>query len=988
MTDVEPELKQAPKTKPVSVSDLANVYSFQSQFGTTKLGEQAMIEDKLNSMTIDEKIGQLFWIDVWSNTGRGKINEAKKLIKDYHVGGILWFRDTKKNTSPRQQVLYTNELQKASKYPLIVSIDGEWGPNMRLDSTVQYPRQLTLGAISDNRLVYDFGLEVGKQLKQMGVHFNFAPVVDVNNNPNNPVINDRSFGEDKYNVADKGIAYMNGMHDAGILCTAKHFPGHGDTDTDSHYDLPVINHDRTRLYDTELYPFRQLINNRLSGIMVAHLNIPALDNTLNRPTTLSPAVVTSLLKHELGFDGLIVTDAMNMQGVAKYYPSGRAEVEALKAGNDILLYARDIPTSINAIKAAISQGELTEYRIDESVRKVLAAKRWLGILDEVQEIPTTGVVDFLNRPTAQTLNEKLREHSITLVNNLDYQLPFTDLSTYSFASVGISNGRKTPFQESLTPYAPMSHFAISTNASTADYQKLLGQLANHNKVVVGLENKSRFLRSGFGISEATKSFLQQLESQGKLVLTVFGNPYSLQYFENYKTVICAFDDHEYSQKAAAEAIFGVIGFKGKLPVGVKNIPVGAGHFSQGNTRLEYGKPENFGLTKGSFYKIDSIANSAVRTGATPGCVVLIAKDNQVIYQQAYGYHTYRKRRSTQIDDLFDLASITKIAASMPVIMKAYDEGAIRTDQTLKELLPELSTTNKANMPVAEVLNHTSGLKSWIPFYITTVKDKKPTSSLYRPTPAQGYKQVAKNLYIKQNYERDSMLLKISAADNNRRGRYVYSDLGYYYFKEYFERRYQKPFANHLSETFYSRVGFPSLTYNPLEKFSSTRIVPTEKDDYFRNQELQGYVHDMGAAMQGGVGGHAGLFGTANDLAIYMQLLLNHGTYGGVQYFNPSTIDYFTRRYNSNSRKGLGFDKPELDPNKTGPTSKLASADSFGHTGFTGTFTWADPQNDLIVIFLSNRTYPTMTNRKLLTQNVRPKIQEEAYLLFRDKSFVP
>lgn len=972
------------ESKPNTVAELTQLYGYHSKFNVEKLGERAEIEDRLAKMTIDEKIGQLFWINVNSNDGRGEIDRAKRLVKDYDVGGIIWFRNTKKSTSPTKQVAYTNELQRASKYPLIVSIDGEWGPNMRLDSTIRYPRQLALGAISDNQLIYDFGLEVGKQMKQLGVHFNFAPVVDVNNNPNNPVINDRSFGEDKYNVADKGVAYMNGMHDAGILCTAKHFPGHGDTDTDSHLDLPIINHDLYRLNDIELYPFKQLIQARLSGVMIAHLSVPALDNTVNRPTTLSPEVVTQLLQNELGFDGLIMTDALNMQALAKFYPSGRAEVEALKAGNDILLYSRDAPTGINAIKAALNTGEITEDRIDTSVRKILSAKRWLGILDEVQQLPTAGVTDFLNRREAVQLNQKLREKSITLVNNLDNKLPYRDLSTYNIATVAIDDGKTIPFQDAIFPYAKMDHYTISARASDSEYQALFNKLASYNQVIVGLVNQSSYARRQFGISQAQRTFLSQLEGQNKLVLNVFGNPYSLQYFENYRNLICAYDGGPATQKAAAEALFGAIGYAGNLPVAVNSIPLGAGYLTQGNKRLRYTSPEALGLESNAFYRIDSIANAAITSRAAPGCVVLIAKDNQVVYQKAFGYHTYNKQRRTRTTDLFDLASITKIAGSMPMIMKEYEQGDLNIYQPISDLIPELRSTNKANFPVAEILNHTSGLKSWIPFYKSTVnKSNKPLPNIYRTSPSNGYVQVAKNLYIKKNYEKDSMLLQIQQAANNARGRYVYSDLGFYFFKNYFEDKYQKPYDEYLNENFISRVGFPSLLYNPLDRFPVTSIIPSEKDNYFRNQEIRGYVHDMGAAMQGGIGGHAGLFGTANDIAIYMQLLLNKGSYGDVQYYQPSTIDTFTRKYNNNSRKALGFDKPELNPNRSGPTAPSASADSFGHTGFTGTFTWADPQNDLVVIFLSNRTYPTMENRKLLTLNVRPKIQEEAYRIFRE-----
>ena len=936
--------------------------------------EDEEIENHLAQMTIDEKIGQLFWVPVFSNKGSAEIERAKKLIQTYHIGGITWFRDVNKSSSPTLQLQYTNQLQQASKYPLVVSIDGEWGLNMRLDSTVAFPRQLTLGAIGDNNKIEEFGEEVGYHMKRLGIHVNFAPVVDVNNNPNNPVINDRSFGEDIYNVANKGLAYMRGMHNAGILCSAKHFPGHGDTSTDSHHDLPVIAHDKNRLDSLELYPFKQLIQNRIGLVMVAHLNMPAFDNRPNRPTTLSKAVVTDLLQTQLGYDGLVITDALNMQGVAKYFPSGKAEVEALKAGHDILLYTADVPPAVAAIKNALNSGEITEDRINKSVRKILYAKQWLGILDTAPQPSTSNVVADVTRSEAQLLNQQLHEEAVTLVRN-QMQLPFGVLSGKRFATVAIKNGGQSEFQSQLGKFATMQHFSISPSASQSEYNALYAKLANYNSVFVGLFNGSRYARKQFGISSASRTFIQQLQNDNKLSLSVFGNPYSIEYFTNVQTLSVGYDDSVEAQRAMAQALFGAIPFKGSLPVGVSGSPQGTGLLTQGNLRIKYTIPEELGFHASDFYQVDSIALDAIKTGATPGCEVLIAKNGKVVYNKAYGYHTYKKKQPNAIGDIYDLASITKIAASMPAIMQAYEQGFISTNQRLADLEPLLSSSNKNYMQVGEILNHTSGLKSWIPFYKSTLTDNGDLNFLYKRSPASGYVQVANNVYIKETYEVDSMLYRIKEAPNNQRGRYVYSDLGYYFFKHYLETLHQKPFEDLLDEQFYNKVGFPSLTYNPLQKFSVSQVVPTEEDDYFRKQRLQGYVHDMGAAMQGGVGGHAGLFGSTNDLAMYMQLLLNKGSYGGVQYFKPETIEYFTRRFNSNSRKALGFDKPELDPNKIGPTCYYVSADSFGHTGFTGTFVWADPYNDILFVFLANRTYPTMNNRKLISNDVRSKMQE-------------
>lgn len=940
----------------------------------TQKEDSSIIDQQLSQMTLDEKIGQLFWMAAFCNKGEAEINRVKSLVKNEYVGGVTWFRDTKRKTSPTLQLKYTNQIQNVAKYPVIFSIDGEWGLNMRLDSTVQFPRQLALGAINNQYTIEEFGEEVGRQMKRMGIHVNFAPVIDVNNNPNNPVINDRSFGENKHNVVAKGIAYMQGMHKAGILATAKHFPGHGDTDTDSHLALPVLHHDRYRLETVEMYPFQQLIQNRIGAVMVAHLNVPSLDATPNRPTTLSKYVVTDLLQGQYGFDGLVITDALNMQGIAKYYGSGRAEVEALKAGNDILLYSQNVKTGINAVKKAVQSGELTEERINKSLRKILAAKRWLGILQKAQNISTQHVVADLTQQKVKNLNQKLHNEAITLVQNAK-QLPFSDMSNVSIATVGIDNGRATVFQKSLAPYAEMQHFSISSTATSAQFAALHQKLKQFNTVLVGLNTKSRYKRKNFGITAAQKAFIQQLNQEGKLVLSVFGNPYSLENFTNIQTLICGYNTSAEAQKAVAEGIFGAVGFQGTLPVGVTGFPEGSGHFTQGNLRLQYSSLEQFGLKKNALHAVDSLAKAAIRMRATPGCQILIAKDNQVIYRKSFGYFTYNKKRKVKNTDLYDIASITKIAGSMPLVMQSYEQGFLGMQTKIVDMEPALRGGNKDGMKLGEVLNHTSGLRSWVPFYKKTLTKKGNLNAMYSTTPKNGYQQVAKSIYLPKTYEIDSMMYHIRESENNDYGRYVYSDLGYYIIKNYMERTYGEPFEELLNKQFIQKMGFPSMTYNPLNRFPISRIVPSENDTYYRKQVVRGYVHDMGAAMQGGVGGHAGLFATTNDLAMYMQLLLNKGSYGGVQYFQPETIQYFTKRYNYNSRKALGFDKPELDPDRSSPTCYYVSADSFGHTGFTGTYAWADPQNNIIFIFLSNRTYPSMKNRKLIKENIRTKMQE-------------
>ncbi len=940
------------------------------------------VETKLAEMTVEEKIGQLFMSAVYTNKGPAEVKRAKALVKDYHLGGVALFRDSKKTSSPTQQVAFTNDLQAQARIPLMVSIDAEWGLDMRLDSTVQFPRQLTLGAIQDDQYIYNMGFEIGRQCKRMGIHMNFAPVVDVNNNPNNPVINDRSFGENMFQVANKGTAYMRGLHDAGVLATAKHFPGHGDTDKDSHLTLPQINHDRRRIDSLEFYPFRQMIENRLGAMMIAHLNIPALDPSPNRPSTLSTPIVTGVLRNEMGFDGLIITDALNMKGVTNTFPPGTIEVEAIKAGNDILLFSVDVPKAFQAIKSALQTGEITESRIDASVRKILYAKRWLGILENVATSNPQHVTDDINQGSVKLLKQQLHEKSITLVKNDDLKLPLSDLSKLKIATVSINDGKLTPFQSTLDNYAPMTHFSVSASDSEVSYNNLLKRLEGYNMVLVGLVNQSRYSSRGYGISLATKTFLRQLNDQNKLVLSVFGNPYSIENFVNYRTVICGYDGAAEAQKAAAEAIMGVIGFEGRLPVAAGYLPVNYGNITTGNMRIKHAQPYEIGLEDHAFYKLDSIAKAAISIKATPGCQLLVAKDNKIVYHKAFGHHTYSRKRRVQLNDVYDVASITKISSTLPALMFGYERGVFHPEDQLQQHLFITKGSNKANMKIAEVLNHTSGLKSWIPFYTSTLTEDGKLNNLYARTKSSGKDiEIAKGMYLQSNYPKDSMMMKILKADNNPRGRYVYSDLGYYLFQHMLEEQYSQPLEEFVERTFYQPLGMSTMGYNPTKRFPLNKIVPTEKDEYWRNQLVHGYVHDMGAAMQDGVGGHAGVFSNANDLAIYMQMLLNKGTYGGQKYFEPSTIEYFTRRYSQKSRRGLGFDKPETDRNKIGPTSESTPASAFGHTGFTGTCAWADPENNLIFIFLSNRVHPTMDNKKLITEDIRPQIQEAIYEVF-------
>ena len=936
------------------------------------------VENTFNSLTEDQRIAQLFMIRAHSDKGPDHINKVTKLVRDYQVGGLCFFQGT-----PEKQAELTNKYQQLSKVPLMISMDAEWGLGMRLkSSTISFPHNLALGAIQNNNLLYDMGLEVARQCRRLGVHVNFAPVVDINNNKDNPVINYRSFGEDRYNVASKSYMYMKGMQDGNLMACAKHFPGHGDTNVDSHYDLPVIQHNRARLDSIEMFPFRVLAQHGMQSMMIAHLHVPAIDPTTNRPTTLSPRAVNEILKQEIGFDGLIFTDGLGMKGVTKHYRAGEVEAKALVAGNDILLLPQDVPAALKEIKNYIASGELSEADVNESVRRVLRAKYDLGI-SEPQRVATTNLRTDLNTPAAQVLKRKLIDNSLTLVRNDQQIAPIEDIDNKKITVLSIGENARTPFQNTLAKYGEFTQMNIGKEISGSQSTRLLQQFKSQDLVIVSLHDMSSRSSKNFGITSSTRNFLEKLGQQNKTLLVVFGNPYSLEYFDNLNNILLAYDEDEIVQESAAQAIFGATGINGRLPVTASP----RSHFNAGVTtnplfRFGYDIPESVGLNSMVLNQIDDLAKDAIATKATPGCVVLVAKDNKIVFHRAYGHHTYSKRTKTQKDDIFDLASITKIAAGTLSAMKLYEEGNINIYQPMSTYVPELQNTDKRDLVIYDIMAHKAGLKPWIPFFEQTVSGSKrnprPSSKIYKKQVNGNYfVPVTSKLFMLSSF-RDTMWNQIFRSPLRVNKNYKYSDLGFYLVDRMVKNKSGMTLDQYADKNFYQPLGLSNTSFNPWKKYPIQRIVPTEEDKYWRRQRVQGYVHDMGAAMLGGVSGHAGLFSTTTDLAVIMQMLLNGGYYGGRQFLQPGTVQTFTTRHSGDTRRGIGFDMRELDPSRSQNMSSLASANTFGHLGFTGTCVWTDPDENLIYIFLSNRTYPSMRNNKLGRDDYRPRIQDVIY----------
>jgi beta-glucosidase-like glycosyl hydrolase/CubicO group peptidase (beta-lactamase class C family) len=929
------------------------------------------VRKKFRKLSKDERIAQLMVIRAHSNLGADHVKEVTDLIRKYNVGGLCFFQG-----GPVRQAQLTNMYQSIAKTPLMIAIDGEWGLGMRLDSVINYPRQLMMGAVPDAKLIYEFGLAVGEQCRRMGIQVNYAPDVDINNNPQNPVINDRSFGEDKYKVALYGVQYMKGMQDVGVMASAKHFPGHGDVSVDSHADLPIINKSRAQLDSLELYPFREMIKAGVGSMMIAHLSIPSIDTTTNLPTSLSSKNVMGILRNELGYQGISFTDALEMQGVAKFFPKGDASVMSLIAGNDMLCLPGDIPGSIAKVRQAIDEGKLSWEDINARVKKVLLAKYHLGLHD-LKPIGTTNLVNDLNAKTA-AIKTRLSAEALTLLRRNNSSL--LPLKANKIAYVGIGISKANAFATRLQNDFKADLFFFGNKETSARAEEIKTALRGYDAVVVGMHAYSRRPANQYGISEATMKLLQDLQ-QNNSITFVFGNPYAIQYICQSQNLVACYEDDETTQLAAADLLLGKIQPVGKLPVTVcDNFHFGDGIFY--SSYFPAASPESVGMKSDILKRIDSIANNAVDSAAAPGMVVLVAKDGKVVYNKAFGYTNSDHAEAMRTDMVFDLASVTKISATTVAVMKLYEEGKIDLEKTLGDYLPWVNGSDKSGLKLKDILLHQAGLNPFIPFYREVIDTAtglpKPQYFAVRPEAGFSYR-VAEGLYLRNDWN-DTLYARILKSKLTKQGAYVYSDNDFIFLGKIVEAVSGQPLNEYVHNTFYAPLGMTTTTYRPREIMPLSQIIPTEVEQHFRRQQMHGDVHDEGAAMFGGVAGHAGLFSNAYDLAKLYQMLLNGGELNGTRLLQKSTIDKFTAYSSNTSRRGLGFDKPEKDnaTRKEAYPSRSVSAETFGHTGFTGTCVWVDPKYNLVYIFLSSRVTPTRNNTKFGRMNVRPNVQEVIY----------
>lgn len=945
------------------------------------LPENAWADSTLRTMTLDEKIGQFFMIATFSNRNEAYYQSVDRLIRDYHLGGLIFFQG-----GPYRQAVLTNRYQTQSKVPLFIGIDAEWGLGMRLDSTMIFPKQMVLGAIRNDSLIYRMGDEIGQHCHRLGIHINFAPVSDINSNPDNPVIGFRSFGEDRDNVTRKAIAYTKGLQRNRVIATAKHFPGHGDTDADSHYTLPVVTHSSEQLRDIDLYPYRRLIADSLMGVLTGHLYVPVLDNTPQLATSLSEKVVTGLLRNQMGFRGLVFTDAMNMKGVLKTGKAADVNLKALLAGNDILLYPESVGETVRRIKEAIEQGTLTEKFIDEKAGRILKGKYWAG-LGKYQPISLKNLYQDLNNEGSQELARELSEASVTVVRNDGNLIPFGSLETAKVATVTIGAGTGTAFQKMMSRYAPVRHFIFEDKPNGEQaLNEMLTYLEPYGTVVVGVHDISNSPRRRHGITPGTVDFVSRLKGQGKkVVLCLFGSPYSIKFFPPTDVLICANEDNETTEQVTSQILFGALPALGSLPVSVAGYKPGDFAETAVLDRMSYGTPESVGMNGAMLRTIDNVVAEAINQQVFPGCELVVARQGKIVYSKAYGTLNYRTTERVTPETVYDVASVTKVSATLQAVMWLYDQKKLDLDQKAAAYLPELKGTTKQNFTIRDLLLHRAGLvsfypKLWgntmtgggglLPQYYSSVQD-----STY-------YLQVAPKLFAKSALRDSVWKWVIESPMSNRRDRsgrytYVYSDLGFLTLQKVVERLTGQPLDVFVYKTFYEPLGLSALGFNPLRRLPAERIAPTEQDYRFRSQLLQGTVHDQMAAIVGGVSGHAGLFGTATDLATLMQMDLWKGKYGGRQFFQPGTVPAFTRLADEASHRGLGWDKVPPSGNSS-YVSPRASANSFGHTGFTGAMVWTDPDEELIFVFLSNRVHPDPENKGITTHRTRRKIHDIIY----------
>ena len=989
--------------------------------------EQLWVDSILNSMSTNEKIGQLFMIDVYSNKNYNYYKKIKNTLLHYNIGGVIFFQG-----NAQKEWTITKDLQESVKYPLLVGIDAEHGVGWRLKDVMTFPRMQTIGAIQNDSLTYKIGAAIAKDCHFLGIHINFSPDADINNNPLNPIIGIRSFGDNRESVTQKALMYIKGSLSENVLPVAKHFPGHGNTSTDSHKKLPLIRGSKHELDSVELYPFAKLIASNIPAIMVGHLNVPALDSS-GLPASLSPKIIKGLLKNKLGFKGIIISDAMNMNGVVDGRSPGEAEVLALKAGVDILLFPKDIKAAIKAINNALKSGLLDSSYLDQKCRNILRLK-YKYVLNDIFHkqnpiIPTKdNILVRLNTKKDSSLRNKIIANSITLVKNDNSLIPLTITKGKKIAVLYYGDYQPI-FQTYIDKFCQSKVFISDDNSSDNDIIKQGELLSNYDYIIIYNSIAQNSINSNFGYSLKLENLILKIRCNN-IIMCHPKSPYGLLGYCDLpiKSLIVGYSNLTETQQFMAQSIFGAIPLIGKLSVSINLDYKSGSGIKSPQIRLGYSHPEFVGLNSDSLNKIDSICKTAIKLKATPGCQVLVAKDGYIIYNKAFGYHTYKKHIKNTTNDIYDVASLTKIITTLPAFIKLYDSKKVKLKDYLSTYDSRLVNSNKSKLTFYDVLCHNSGLKAYIPLLNEAIDSnsishgdlfshksdkyhkRKVERGLYMYTnykfrdstfsnkDKKGYIKLSKKFYMFPYY-RDTIINRIINSKLDSPVTYKYSDLGFVLLKESIESISHRNIYNFCYDSIYSKMGIhnmynSSILINSIQKYDSAspkfrksnklinprRIIPSTYDNIYNRGLICGETNDPTAFILDGIAGNAGLFSDAKSLAIMGQMFLNNGIYLNDTIFRKNTISLFTHRNTKfpENRRALGFDKPESNTGKASPVCKEASTLSYGHSGFTGILFWCDPKYKLIYIFLSNRTYPNEYDNKLVKENIRSNIHSLIY----------